>query len=558
MDEDPKQFSRFGVGDSSVFCSARPLASLPMTDSRSKTQLLAGIGLVLVGLLSGILVTLIVDDEPEQRPVARIVERVEAGSSSPSGTTQTTAGAARLAEEGGPQPAALNRLFRDVASQVREAVVSVRVQPENQTNRDGQELSPEDLFGNRPPRQSLGSGVLISPDGYIVTNHHVVKQAGDIQVTMVDKRQFEGRIVGTDVSTDLAVIKIDGEGDFPVLPLGNSDNVEVGDWVVAIGNPFNLTSTVTAGIVSALGRQGIIEENFRVENFIQTDAAINRGNSGGALVNLKGELIGINTAIASGSGSYEGYGFAIPATLVDHVVTDLIAYGEVRRGYLGVSIREVDEEVAQSVGLDEIRGVYVGDVRSGSAADQAGLQSGDIVVSVMGERVDAPNQLQSLIVRKRPGDVVSVRVWRDGVERSYKVELMGEDTPVYQDWLSDLRSSSPNPGSGPQFEAPNEENRPESEETTITEVDDWAMGIRPLKPEEKSHFGSETGAYVAYVENGGRADAAGMPRDVVITHLDDTPVKTPSDAVQYLSETTSPVLVQVQRRDGTKAFYEVD
>lgn len=498
---------------------------------------------------------LIVDDDPEERAIARIVERAE--SSSPAETTQAAAEATRLAEEGGPQPAALNRLFRDVATQVRQAVVSVRVEPEDQEDSEGRRFTPEDLFGDRPPRQSLGSGVLISPDGYIVTNQHVVERAGTIVVTMIDKRQYEGQIVGTDVSTDLAVIKIDGEEDFPVLPLGNSDQVEVGDWVVAIGNPFNLTSTVTAGIVSALGRQGIIDENFRVENFIQTDAAINRGNSGGALVNLQGELVGVNTAIASGSGSYEGYGFAIPATLVDHVVTDLIAYGEVRRGYLGVSIREVNAEVAQTVGLEEIRGVYVGDVRRGSAADQAGLQSGDIVVSVMGESVDAPNQLQSLIARQRPGDVVSIRVWRDGAERSFDVELMGEDTPVYQEWLSDLRSS-PAPNSGPRFEPPDEEDRPESKEATITELDEWAMGVRPLDADEQSEFGIETGIYVAYVENGGQADAAGLPRDVVITHLDDTHVESPSDAVQYLRETTEPVLVQVQRRDGTQAFYEVE
>ncbi len=497
---------------------------------------------------------LIVDDEPEERAVARIVERAD--SRSPAGTTQAAAGATQLAEEGGPQPAALNRLFRDVSSEVRQAVVSVRVEPEDQGDRDREEFTPEDLFGDRPPRQSLGSGVLISPDGYIVTNNHVVEQAGTIVVTMVDKRQFEGRIVGTDVSTDLAVIKIDGEEDFPVLPLGNSDEVEVGDWVVAVGNPFNLTSTVTAGIVSALGRQGIIDENFRVENFIQTDAAINRGNSGGALVNLKGELVGVNTAIASGSGSYEGYGFAIPATLVDHVITDLIEYGEVRRGYLGVSIREVNAEVAETVGLDEIRGVYVGDVRRGSAADEAGLQSGDVVVSVMGEPVDAPNKLQSLIARQRPGDVVSVRVWRDGVERSFEVELMGEDTPVYQEWLSDLRSSQ-RPNSGPQFESPDEQDRPESEDAAITEVEEWALGLRSLKSDEQSEFEVQTGAYVAYVENGGRADAAGLPRDVVITHLDDTYIETPSDAVDYVEKTAGPVLVQVQRRDGTQAFYEV-
>lgn len=499
---------------------------------------------------------LVVDDDSEGRPVARIVERVEDGS--PAGTTRTAAEATRLAEEGGPPPAALNRLFRDVAREVTSAVVSIRVQSQGEGQQSPRGMEPEDLFGNPPPQQNLGSGVLISPDGYIVTNNHVVDRGGTIVITLADKRQFEGRLVGTDSSTDLAVIKIDGETDFPVLPLGNSDQMKVGDWVVAVGNPFRLTSTVTAGIVSALGRQvGIIEDNFRVENFIQTDAAINPGNSGGALVNLQGELVGINTAIASKTGAYEGYGFAIPATLVDRVATDLIAYGEVRRGYLGVSIGEVNAQVAQEVGLDEIKGVYVNDVRRGSAADRAGLQGGDIVVSVMGEPVDARNKLQSLIARKRPGDVVSVTVWREGVERDFDVQLMGKDTPVYQEWLSDLRSS-PGSGSTPSLEPPDDERQPESEEAAVTELDEWAVGLRSLQSEEQSDFEVEAGVYVAYVENGGQADAAGLPRDVVITHLNETQVESPADVIQYLSDTTGPVLVQVQRRDGTKAFYDVD
>ncbi len=511
------------------------------SSSRRPARLLAGIGLVLVGLLAGILVMMLAEDESDTAQVARIVERVE--TTEEAGTTRT-ASAPRDWGEQGPPPAALNQLFREVARDVTDGVVSIRVA-------SGPEGEEENPFGQ--PAQNLGSGVLISPEGYIVTNSHVVEGAERIRVRLADKRQFDARVVGTDASTDLAVIKVDGE-DFPVVPFGNSDQVQVGDWVVAVGNPLQLTSTVTAGIVSALGRQlRIIEDQFRIENFIQTDAAINPGNSGGALVNLEGELVGINTAIASRSRRTEGYGFAIPSALVERVSTDLIAYGEVRRGYLGVSILPVDAERADDLGLRDIRGVYIEEVQSGSAADRAGLQGGDVVVSIMGEPVNAPNDLQSLIALQRPGDTVGVEVWRNGTERTFDVELMGEDTPVYQEWLSDLQSG-PSPGADPpEYQPPDDQDG-----SAVTEVDGWDVGLRPLSDAETSVFDVEAGAFVAYVESGGRAAAAGLPRNVVITHLDDTRMESPADVVQHLSEVSGPVLVQVQRRDGTPAFYEIE
>lgn len=512
--------------------------------SRRTARVLTGIGLVLVGLLAGILAMLIVDDDSETASVTRVVQRV--GTAERAGTTQT-ASVPNTWRERGPSPRALNRLFHDVAEDVTAGVVSIRV---SSGEGEAEEDSP---FGE--PLQNLGSGVLVSPDGYVVTNSHVVEGAERIQVRLADKRQFDAEVVGTDSSTDLAVIKIDGATDFPVLPFGNSDRVQVGDWVVAVGNPLQLTSTVTAGIVSALGRQlRIIEDQFRIENFIQTDAAINPGNSGGALVNLQGELVGINTAIASRSRRTEGYGFAIPSVLVERVVTDLIAYGEVRRGYLGVSILPVDAERAEEVGLEEIRGVYIEEVQSGSAADQAGLQGGDVVTSIMGKPIGAPNDLQSLIARKRPGDTVSVSVWRSGVERAFEVELMGEDTPVYQDWLSDLRSGSSSGSETPDFRPPDDR----EDDTAVTEIDGWDVGLRPLTSAEESTFEVEEGAYVAYVESGGKAATAGLPRNVVITHLDEVRVATPSDVVEHLAEATEPILVQVQRRDGTPAFYEIE
>lgn len=514
-----------------------------MSSSNRSVQLLAGIGLVLVGLLAGILVMLVMDSDPDAPSVARIVHRVETDAPVDSARA---ASASRTIAEDGPEPAALNGLFANVARSVTPGVVSIYV------DADGQMEELEQQLPFDPPAQNLGSGVLISPDGYIVTNNHVVEGAERIRVRLSDKRQFEGEIIGTDASTDLAVVKIDGDGDFPTVPIGNSGGVQVGDWVVAIGNPLQLTSTVTAGIVSATGRQlRIIEDQFGIENFIQTDAAINPGNSGGALVNLRGELVGINTAIASRSRRSEGYGFAVPSALVERVVTDLISYGEVRRGYLGVSILAVDAQVARELGLDRIRGAYLEEVREGSAADRAGLRSGDVVVSVMDKAVNAPNDLQSVIAMRRPGDTVQVQVWRDGAERTFEVELMGRDAPVYKEWLSDLRSES-----SPRVEPP-DERRPDADDTAVTEIAGWNVGLRPLAEAEVQAFGIEEGAYVAYVENGGRADAAGLPRDVVITRLDETPIEAPSDVVQYLAETSGPVVAEVQRRDGTPAFYEV-
>ncbi|MFP4228407.1 MAG: trypsin-like peptidase domain-containing protein [Salinivenus sp.] len=516
-----------------------------MSSPSRSIRLLAGIGLVIVGLLSGVLLMMIMGDGPERPSVVRVMTKEPTPSdSTPQSVTAVDSGARR----GAPTPATLNRMFRTAAEEVTGAVVSLRVE-------DGE--GGGEASGPFGPSQNLGSGVLISPDGYIVTNNHVVEGARTVRVTLADKRQFDAEVIGTDSSTDLAVIQIDGDSDFPALALGASDGVEVGDWVVAVGNPFRLTSTVTAGIVSALGRQiGIIEDQFRVENFIQTDAAINPGNSGGALVNLQGELVGINTAIASGTGGYEGYGFAIPSALVERVVTDLIAHGEVRRGYLGVGIRDVNAEMASDAGLDEVRGVYVDDVRDGGSAAESGVRSGDIILAVQGEAVDGTGDLQSIVALQRPGDVVSVRVWRNGEPRMFDVQLMGENTSAYQNWLSDLQSD-PQPDSRPDSERP-EDDQDESDED-VQSIDAWGVGLRPVGEAETDRFEVESGAVVAYVEQGGAAAEAGLPRDVVITALDDTRITGPDDVQSYLETAdTETVLVQVLRSDGTQAFYEID
>ncbi|RMG21030.1 MAG: Do family serine endopeptidase [Bacteroidetes bacterium] len=281
--------------------------------------------------------------------------------------------------------------------------------------------------GGPQVRIGTGSGVIINENGYIVTNNHVVENADDLEVTLHDNRVFKATVVGTDPSTDLALIQIKAK-DLPKLPLVNSDDIKVGEWVLAVGNPLGLTSTVTAGIVSAKGRNiNILREQFAVESFIQTDAAINPGNSGGALVNLQGGLIGINTAIASPTGSYAGYGFAVPSNIVNKVVEDLLTYGVVQRGVLGVMIRSVDGNLAREKELEVTQGAYVDSLLENSAAGAAGIEPGDVIVEVDGVKVTSSPELQAVIAQHRPGDKVSVTVNRKGKEKTFNVVLNNRD-----------------------------------------------------------------------------------------------------------------------------------
>ena len=268
-------------------------------------------------------------------------------------------------------------------------------------------------------QEGTGSGVILSSDGYIVTNNHVVSEAEELTVTLNDRREFKATVIGTDPSTDLALVKIDAE-DLPYMPLGNSDNAKVGEWVVAIGNPFNLASTVTAGIVSAKGRDiHIVKDKAPIESFIQTDAVVNPGNSGGALVNLNGELIGINTAIASPTGVFAGYAFAIPSNLVAKVVEDLRQYGVVQRGYLGIIIRDQTRAKGQKL----ITGVYVDSLAENSAAAAAGVKAGDVVIKINDQSVNTPPELLEIVGKHRPGDVLHLTVMRDGSAREFNVTL---------------------------------------------------------------------------------------------------------------------------------------
>lgn len=335
--------------------------------------------------------------------------------------------------------------FTQAAEMTVHAVVNIRTQFQRRTT------LYEDFFGffsnpyeNTQMLSATGSGVIISTDGYIVTNNHVVQDADKIELTLNDKRTFTATLVGSDPSTDLALLKIDAK-DLPTVQYGNSDDVKIGEWVLAVGNPFNLTSTVTAGIVSAKARNiNILGKNSNdspIESFIQTDAAVNPGNSGGALVNTKGELIGINAAIASSTGSYSGYSFAIPVNIVRKVTEDLKKYGLIQRAYLGVSIAEIDGKLAENKNISEIKGVYVGAVIDGGAAANAGIKEGDVILSVNGKSVNSNSELLENIGQYRPSDKVLLNIERSGKAMDISVILQNqfgkedlikkEDKPIY-------------------------------------------------------------------------------------------------------------------------------
>jgi serine protease Do len=349
-----------------------------------------------------------------------------------SGTTRPPAAAVQQVTDA-------SNAFVAIAEHVTPAVVSIQMERQARPVRvpRGQQVPPgmEDFFKQFDPRQQQqqpmegsGSGFLVSSDGYILTNNHVVADADKLTVTLLDKRVFKAKVIGRDPTTDIAVIKIDGTG-FPTIPFGNDEQARVGEWVLAVGNPLGLDFTVTAGIISAKGRSGqlrnLYASQYAIVDYIQTDAAINPGNSGGPLVNSRGEVIGVNSAIASGTGYYSGYGFAIPISLAKTVMNDLIQYGRVRRAILGVSISDMRPEDAQAAGLKEIRGALVGGGTPGQAspAEQAGIEPGDVIIAIDGTNIDRVAQLQRIIRLHKPGETVQVDVMRYGQKHSYKVKL---------------------------------------------------------------------------------------------------------------------------------------
>lgn len=342
------------------------------------------------------------------------------------------AGAAPARVEEEKEGRLLERDFTDVAAATIDGVVHIKCEMT--------QLTPlyRSFFGfiiregvQRQVYDAYGSGVIVTSDGYILTNNHVVQDAERITVTLNDRRELAARLVGNDPATDLAVIKVEAEG-LTYIPFGNSDAVRVGEPVLAIGNPFNLTSTVTSGIISAKARNMHIIDNPRsnetpLESFLQTDAAVNSGNSGGALVNARGELVGIVTAIASGNGNYIGYSFAIPSNIAMKVGGDLQRYGYVQRGYLGVQVTEVDAEVARQTGARDLKGLYVGAVNKGGAAEKAGLRQGDIIVRVAGKEVNTFAEMTEELGLFNPGDEVDVDYVRDGHSHTVKAMLLNSN-----------------------------------------------------------------------------------------------------------------------------------
>lgn len=330
--------------------------------------------------------------------------------------------------------------FTQIAEKSVNAVVSIKstITPKQSSSRQFQDPFFEFFFGpgqvptpQQQPRVGTGSGVIISNDGYIITNNHVIEGADKIDITLNDKRAFNAKVVGSDPSTDLALLKIDAK-DLPMLKFGNSDLLKVGEWVLAVGNPMGLTSTVTAGIVSAKGRSIGAGKSMSIESYIQTDAAVNPGNSGGALVNTNGELVGINTMIVSQTGSYIGYSFAVPSNIAIKIVSDLKEYGCVQRALLGVTIQEMSAELAKDKNIDFVAGVYIVDIAERSSAKEAGLKKGDIITAIDGTNISTVARLQEEISLHHPGDKVKVTVMRDGKKKEIEVLLKNQqgDTSI--------------------------------------------------------------------------------------------------------------------------------
>jgi serine protease Do len=379
---------------------------------------------------------------------------------------------------------------------------------------------------SRRPIVATGSGVIVRENGYIITNNHVVAEADFIEVTLNDNRTFEAKIVGTDPSTDLALIKIEKEG-LPAVPFGDSDEARIGEWVLAVGNPFNLNSTVTAGIISAKGRNiNILGGGATIESFIQTDAAVNRGNSGGALVNSQGELIGINAAIASSTGSFTGYSFAIPINIAAKVMEDLMEFGEVQRGLLGVEIVELNSQRARELNLDIVRGVYIADYSvENSAAKQAGLKAGDVIIGIDGQPVRTTADLQEMVGRKRPGDDVLVRYYRNGTEHETRATLRN----VY-----------------------GEKELVARETRSVNEK--LGARLEPMSSTELRQLNIRHGVRVTSVGPGPLRNA-GIRDGFVITHLDREPVRSPEELVKVLENKSGGVLVEGVAANGTRQYF---
>lgn len=376
--------------------------------------------------------------------------------------------------------------------------------------------SPGSYFSRRSYSGSTGSGVIISDNGFIATNHHVIADGNHIVVLLENGVEHEAKVIGSDPSTDLALLKIDARG-LPHLSFGNSDSLMVGEWVMAVGNPFRLYSTVTAGIVSAKARNINILDEAGIESFIQTDAAVNPGNSGGALVNAKGQLVGINTAIMTYSGQYEGFSFAVPANLASKVLEDIREHGSVKRGWLGVVIRPIDNSAARSAGLSEVSGVMVERVNSESAAAVAGLQSGDVITNIDGLKINSSPDFMGKIGQHRPGDILRVEFFRDGKKKEAKVKLSDSRTGILKD-VTDAK-------------APDDI------------LSDIGMNIRDLNAYEEARLPRD-GVVVSSITMGSLIDDINMEVNFIITKINGFPISNVVDFKAELARAGSSIYLQ--------------
>lgn len=396
--------------------------------------------------------------------------------------------------------------FTSAASSITPAVVFIRSFQNNNGSflrRNKSEIS-----------SSTGSGVIISADGYIVTNNHVVEGGQRFEVTLSDKREYEAEIVGRDPSTDLALLKIDDVG-LPKVELGNSDSLLVGEWVLAVGNPFNLESTVTAGIVSAKGRNiDILDGQDRIESFIQTDAVVNPGNSGGALVNSNGELVGINTAIITRSGGYEGYSFAVPVNLVRKIVKDIRDYGTVQRGLLGAFITDVTASVAEEKGLPSVTGVLISRITDDSGAENAGLEVGDVIIGINDLEILSVPALQEVLGQLRPGDQISLQYIRNGREREADIVLKNK-----------LNSTSP---------------LSSKEEQMLHQL---GFELRNLSREERKRMGTQ-GVKVMSIFRNSEIETTNMEPGFIINSINDRSVNDLNDAIRLLKRNSGKIILR--------------
>lgn len=388
-------------------------------------------------------------------------------------------------------------------------------------------LNPLESFFDMPSRSS-GSGVIISDDGFIVTNNHVIEDASNIEIIMSNNQRYFAKLVGTDPTTDLALLKIRAK-NLPFVKYGDSDQITPGEWVLAVGNPFDLNSTVTAGIVSAKARNiGILRDRngLQVESFIQTDAAVNPGNSGGALVNLKGELIGINTAIATSSGSYQGYSFAIPVSLVKKIMDDLLEFGTVQRGLLGIQIADLNAALSEQLKISTTQGVLINRVNEGSAASDAGLQQKDVIIGINGHAVHSVSELQEHVARNRPGAEIVVDFLRNGDPEQLHVKLKNSEGTV---------------------------------ELAKREINFKLKGaeVEDVQFKELAELQLEGGVRIKDIKDG-NWKKAGIKKDFIISHIDKIPVNNVEDLNQILAFKRGGVLVEGYYKDGKKAVYGLE